>query len=147
MCKLIVFQKLEFEFFWCLIISPCAIQFSRNRKLLSGVAEEKHGGREQRTWSRSAHQRCWLPDSYPPILLLNQTCMPMPSHRNANQLTLGDGEGKRRIYCRRQGRGPGELDLLGLKRPQLPHDFQGTEGGLWGVWSAYGRSSDWLLVT
>ena len=40
--------------------SLCAIQFSRNRKLPSGVAEENQGGREQGTWSRSAHQRCWL---------------------------------------------------------------------------------------
>ena len=59
--------------------------------------------------------------------------------RESQSVTPGDGEGKCRVNRRRQGRGSGELDLLGLKRPQLPHGFQGTRGGLWGARSAHGR--------
>ena len=83
-----------------------------------------------------------VPDSYPPVLLLNHTWVPVPSHRKASQLTLGDFEGKCRIYCRCQGTGSGELELLGLRRPQLPHGFQGTEGDC----GVCGQLTDDLLI-
>ena len=52
----------------------------------------------------TSEHRAWLSAL---SLLLNQTWVRLPAQSKANLLTLGCGEGKGSVYCRRQVRNPG----------------------------------------
>ena len=82
-------------------------------------------------------------------VLQNQIWVHSPEHCKAKLLTLGQGEEKHKVYYRAPGK---ESRQLVLKRPEHPAGVQGkvfkdrVRRTLWGLWSACGHSSDWLVV-